>query len=84
LIPPCLFIAWNRCIQLWHGKSAGPAELKLRAIIADGTATIQSLQVDQRRSVFFYQSALGCGAQWRYRPTVLNGEAVEIDYVSSA
>jgi protein TonB len=28
---------------------------------------------------FFYQSALDAVRQWRYRPTVLNGEPVEID-----
>jgi len=51
--------------------------VELRAIIAtDGT--IQSLQVISG-DPFFYQSALDAVRQWRYRPTVLNGEAVEID-----
>jgi TonB family protein len=51
--------------------------VELRAIIAtDGT--IQSLQVVSG-DPFFYQSALEAVRQWRYRPTVLNGEPVEID-----
>ena len=52
-------------------------KVELRAIIAtDGT--IQSLQVISG-DPFFYQSALQAVRQWRYRPTVLNGETVEID-----
>jgi protein TonB len=51
--------------------------VELRAIIAtDGT--IQSLQVVSGDPLF-YQSALDAVRQWRYRPTVLNGEPVEID-----
>ena len=51
--------------------------VELRAIIAtDGT--IQSLKVVSG-DPFFYQSALDAVRQWRYRPTVLNGEPVEID-----
>jgi len=51
--------------------------VELRAVIAtDGT--IQSLQVISG-DPFFYQSALDAVRQWRYKPTVLNGEAVEID-----
>jgi protein TonB len=51
--------------------------VELRAIIAtDGT--IQSLQVISG-DPFFYQSALDAVRQWRYKPTVLNGEPVEID-----
>jgi protein TonB len=51
--------------------------VELRAIIAtDGT--IQSLQAISGDPLF-YQSALDAVRQWRYRPTVLNGEAVEID-----
>jgi periplasmic protein TonB len=51
--------------------------VELRAIIAtDGT--IQSLQVVSGDPLF-YQSALNAVRQWRYRPTVLNGEPVEID-----
>jgi periplasmic protein TonB len=49
----------------------------LRAIIAtDGS--IQSLQVVGGDPLFF-QSALAAVQQWQYRPTVLNGRAVEID-----
>jgi protein TonB len=51
--------------------------VELRAIIAtDGT--IQSLQVVSGDPLF-YQSVLEAVRQWRYRPTVLNGIAVEID-----
>lgn len=51
--------------------------VELRAIIAtDGT--IQSLQVVSGDPLF-YQSAMDAVRQWRYNPTVLNGEAVEID-----
>jgi len=51
--------------------------VELRAIIAtDGT--IQSLRVVSGDPLF-YQSALDAVSQWRYRPTVLNGEPVEID-----
>jgi protein TonB len=51
--------------------------VELRAIIAtDGT--IQSLQV-VGGDPMFYQSALDAVQQWRYRPTVLNGQPVEID-----
>ena len=59
-------------------KQIGRAgKVELRAIIAtDGT--IQSLQVVSG-DPFFYQSALDAVRQWRYRPTVLNGEPVEID-----
>ncbi len=51
--------------------------VELQAVIAtDGT--IQSLQVVSGDPLF-YQSAMDAVRQWRYRPTVLNGEAVEID-----
>lgn len=51
--------------------------VELRAIIAtDGT--IQSLRVVSGDPLF-YQSAMDAVSQWRYRPTVLNGEPVEID-----
>jgi protein TonB len=51
--------------------------VELRAVIAtDGT--IQSLQVVSGDPLF-YKSALEAVRQWRYRPTVLNGEPVEID-----
>jgi protein TonB len=45
-------------------------------IATDGT--IQSLQVVSGDPLF-YQSALEAVRQWRYRPTVLNDEAVEVD-----
>ena len=54
---------------------AGRVELRA-AIATDGT--IQSLQVVSGDPLF-YQSALDAVRQWRYRPTVLNGQPVEID-----
>jgi protein TonB len=55
--------------------------VELRAIIAtDGT--IQSLQV-AGGDPLFYQSAMEAVRQWRYSPTILNGQPVEIDtYIS--
>jgi TonB family protein len=51
--------------------------VELRAIIGtDGT--IQSLQVVSGDPLFI-QSALQAVQQWRYKPTVLNGQPVEID-----
>jgi protein TonB len=52
-------------------------QVQLRAIIAtDGT--IQSLQV-AGGDPLFYQSAMDAVRQWHYTPTVLNGQAVEVD-----
>jgi len=51
--------------------------VELRAVIAtDGS--IQSLQVVSGDPLFI-QSALQAVQQWRYRPTILNGQPVEID-----
>jgi len=51
--------------------------VELRAIIAtDGS--IQSLQVVSGDPMF-YQSALDAVRQWRYTPTVLNGQVMEVD-----
>jgi protein TonB len=51
--------------------------VELRAIIGtDGT--IQSLQIVSGDPLFDL-SAKEAVAQWRYRPTILNGQAVEID-----
>jgi protein TonB len=51
--------------------------VELRAIIVtDGT--IQSLQV-VGGDAMFYRSAFEAVRQWRYRPTVLNGQPVEVD-----
>jgi periplasmic protein TonB len=51
--------------------------VELRAVIAtDGS--IQSLRVVSG-DPGFYQSALDAVGQWRYRPTVLNGNPVEVD-----
>jgi protein TonB len=53
------------------------AQVELRAIIAtDGT--IQSLQV-VKGDALFLSSATDAVSQWRYRPTVLNGQPVEIE-----
>jgi protein TonB len=52
-------------------------QVELHALIAtDGT--IQSLQVVSGDPLFL-QSALDAVRQWRYRPTILNGQPVEID-----
>jgi periplasmic protein TonB len=52
-------------------------QVELRAIIAtDGT--IQSLQVVTGDALFL-RSAGDAVSQWRYRPTVLNGQPVEIE-----
>jgi protein TonB len=52
-------------------------QVELRAVIAtDGT--IQSLQV-VKGDALFLQSAIDAVTQWRYRPTVLNGQPVEIE-----
>jgi len=51
--------------------------VELRAVIAtDGT--IQSLQVVSGDPMF-YRSAMEAVSQWRYKPTVLNGQPVEVD-----
>jgi protein TonB len=51
--------------------------VELHAIIAtDGT--IQSLEV-LSGDPLFYRSALAAVREWRYRPTILDGQAVEID-----
>ncbi|HEX2663649.1 MAG TPA: energy transducer TonB [Candidatus Acidoferrum sp.] len=53
----------------------GRVELHAR-IATDGS--IQSLEVVDGDPMFF-QSALEAVRQWRYRPTILNGQPVEID-----
>ena len=51
--------------------------VELHALIAaDGT--VQSLQAISG-DPGFYQSALDAVRQWRYRPTILNGQAVEVE-----
>jgi len=52
-------------------------QVQLRAIIGTDGA-IQSLQVVSGDPGFF-QSALEAVRQWRYRPTILNGNPVEVD-----
>jgi len=52
-------------------------QVELHAIIStDGT--IQSLQVVAGDALFL-RSAVDAVTQWRYRPTVLNGQPVEIE-----
>lgn len=51
--------------------------VELRAII-DTDGSIQSLEVVSGDPLF-YRSAIDAVSQWRYRPTILNGQAVEID-----
>jgi protein TonB len=53
----------------------GRVELHAR-IATDGS--VQSLEVVGGDPLFF-QSALQAVRQWRYRPTILNGQPVEID-----
>jgi periplasmic protein TonB len=51
--------------------------VELHAIIAtDGT--IQSLEVVNADPLFI-QSALAAVREWRYRPTILDGQPVEVD-----
>ena len=51
--------------------------VELRAVIAtDGT--IQSLEIVGGDPIF-YPSAKEAVSQWRYRPTILNGQPVEVD-----
>ncbi len=59
-------------LQLHH-----EGRVELHAIIAtDGT--IQMLQAVSGDPLF-YASALAAVHEWRYRPTILDGQAVEID-----
>ena len=51
--------------------------VELHAIIST-EGRIESLQA-VGGDVLFFQSALDAVRQWRYRPTILNGQAVEID-----
>jgi protein TonB len=59
----------------WQIHREGHVEL--RAIIAtDGT--IQSLQVISGDPLFL-QSAVDAVRQWRYHPTILNGQPIEVE-----
>jgi protein TonB len=77
-IDPAMLIHRVEPIYPTLARQIGRAgRVELHAIIAtDGT--IQSLKVVSG-DPFFYQSALDAVREWRYRPTVLNGEPVEID-----
>jgi protein TonB len=77
-IDPALLIHRVEPVYPTLARQLGRAgRVELRAVIAtDGT--IQSLQAVSGDPLF-YQSAMDAVRQWRYRPTVLNGEAVEID-----
>lgn len=52
-------------------------QVQIHAIIATDGA-IQSLQFGGGDSMFF-ASARDAVLQWRYRPTILNGQPVEVD-----
>ena len=58
-------------------QTAREGRVELHALIdADGTVrSLQALEGDP----MFYQSALDAVRQWRYKPTLLNGRAVEVD-----
>ena len=77
-IDPAMLVHRVEPVYPTLAKQLGRAgKVELRAVIAtDGT--IQSLQV-VGGDPLFYQSALEAVRQWRYRPTVLNGDPVEID-----
>jgi periplasmic protein TonB len=77
-IDPAMLVRRVEPVYPMLAKQLGRAgRVELRAIIAtDGT--IQSLQVVSGDPLF-YHSALDAVREWRYKPTVLNGEAVEID-----
>ena len=77
-IDPAMLVHRVEPVYPTLAKQLGRAgKVELRAVIAaDGT--IQSLQV-VGGDPLFYQSALDAVGQWRYQPTVLNGQPVEID-----
>ena len=77
-IDPAMLIHRVEPVYPMLAKQIGRAgRVELRAVIAtDGT--IQSLQVVSGDPLF-YQSAMDAVRHWRYKPTVLNGEPVEID-----
>ena len=56
-------------------RREGRVEMRAR-IATDGS--IQSLEI-VGGDPLFYQSALEAVRQWHYKPTILNGQAVEID-----
>jgi len=61
----------------WAIQIHREGRVELRAIIAtDGT--IRSLEIVSGDPIF-YQSALEAVRQWCYKPTILNGQPVEID-----
>jgi len=70
----------NRVIPVYPAMAAHAGvqgEVKLHAIIArDGT--IQSLSVISGHPLLT-MAAMEAVQQWKYRPYVLNGEAVEVD-----
>jgi len=58
-------------------KPVGVTPAQVRAVIAaDGT--VQSLEAVAGDPMFF-ASAMEAVRQWRYTPTVLNGQRVEVD-----
>jgi TonB family protein len=77
-IDPALLIHRVEPVYPILAKQMGRSgRVELHAIIAtDGT--IQSLQAISGDPMF-YQSALDAVRQWRYTPTVLNGQVMEVD-----
>jgi protein TonB len=78
VLEPAMLIRRIEPVYPILAKQTGRAgRVELHAIIAtDGT--IQSLQVVDGDALFV-RSALDAVSQWRYRPTLLNGQPVEID-----
>jgi periplasmic protein TonB len=77
-IDPAMLVHRVEPVYPTLAKQLGRAgKVELRAVIATN-GTIQSLQV-VGGDPLFYQSALDAVGQWRYQPTVLNGQPVEID-----
>ena len=73
----CLHAASSRYTPTLARQIGRGGRVDLRAIIAiDGS--IQSLEV-VGGDPMFYPSALEAVRQWRYAPTVLNGQRVEVD-----
>ena len=77
-IDPALLVRRVEPVYPTLARQIGRAgRVELRAIIAtDGT--VQSLEV-VGGDPMFYQSALEAVRQWRYTPTLLNGQQVQVD-----
>ena len=74
---PHWITAWSRSIRRCHLQMHREGRVELHAIIAtDGS--IQALEVVSGDPLF-YASALAAVREWHYRPTILDGQAVEVD-----